>query len=131
MRSDEIAMPPPCDRTMGFDIEVMKDGYTRWTWTIVDDRFDNPVGNVLGGFLAVFADELMGSAMATTVEEGETFSSAELKINFLRPMRRGKFIGEGSVTRRGRNISFLEAKITDEEGRLISTSTSTAVILRR
>ena len=64
-------VPSQCDATMGFIPDELKDGYSRWSWTIKDDRFNNPIGTVHGGFLAVFADEVMGSCMATTLKEGE------------------------------------------------------------
>jgi uncharacterized protein (TIGR00369 family) len=119
---------PPCDVTMGFCVEELREGYSRWTWTIRDARFDNPIGRVLGGFIAVFADELMGSCMVSTLKEGESFTTAELKINFMRPVFKETLTGEGFVTKRGRNIAFLEAKIVNGEGKLVSTSTSTVVI---
>jgi len=120
---------PPCDVTMGFCVEELREGYARWTWTIRDDRFDNPIGRVLGGFIAVFADELMGSCMVSTLKEGESFTTAELKINFMRPVFKETLTGEGFVTKRGRNIGFLEAKIVNSEGKLVSTATSTVVII--
>lgn len=123
--------PPPCDLTMGFCAEEFKEGYSRWTWTIRDDRFNNPIGRVLGGFIAVFADELMGSCMATTLKEGEAFTTAELKINFLKPVGKETLTGEGFVIRRGRNLAFLEAKMVNAAGDLVSTATSTVVLLHQ
>jgi uncharacterized protein (TIGR00369 family) len=121
--------PSNCDATMGFVTEELKEGYARWSWTIADDRFNNPIGTVHGGFLAVFADEVMGSCMATTLREGESFTTAELKINYMKPVGKETIKGEGFVIRRGRHIGFLEAKIANEEGDLVATATSTVVMI--
>jgi uncharacterized protein (TIGR00369 family) len=114
---------------MGFCIDELKEGYSRWTWTIDDDRFDNPAGYVLGGFTAVFADQLMGSSMTTVLEEGESFTTAELKINFLKRIQRETVTGEGFVVKRGRRLAFLEAKMMNASGELVATSTSTVVVI--
>jgi uncharacterized protein (TIGR00369 family) len=124
-------VPSQCDATMGFIPDELKDGYSRWSWTIKDDRFNNPIGTVHGGFLAVFADEVMGSCMATTLKEGESFTTAELKINYMKPVNRGETLtGEGFVVRRGRNLAFLEARLMNADRDLVATATSTVVLLR-
>lgn len=122
-------LPSQCDATMGFEAQELRDGHSRWTWTIKDDRFNNPIGTVHGGFLATFADEVMGSCMATTLKDGESFTTAELKINYMRPVGKETINGEGDVIRRGRNIGFLEAKLTNSLGDLVATATSTVVLL--
>ena len=128
---DRDPVPSECDATMGFIAEELGDGYSRWNWSIKDNRFNNPIGTVHGGFLATFADEVMGSCMATTLKEGESFTTAELKINYMKPVSKGETItGEGFVVRRGRNIGFLEAKVANSSGDLVATATSTVVLLR-
>ncbi|MHB8895318.1 MAG: PaaI family thioesterase [Candidatus Geothermincolia bacterium] len=124
-------MPSQCDSTMGFTVLELADGRSSWKWTIKDDRFNNPIGTVHGGFLATFADEVMGSCMATTLKPGESFTTAELKINYMKPVGKETISGEGTVIRRGRNIGFLEAKLTNEGGDLVATATSTVVLLRQ
>jgi uncharacterized protein (TIGR00369 family) len=123
------AGPSACDATMGFLPDEFHEGYSRWKWTIKDDRFNNPIGTVHGGFLATFADEVMGSCMSTTLKSGESFTTAELKINYMKPVGKETVTGEGKVVRRGRNIGFLEARITNEKDDLVATATSTVVIL--
>lgn len=43
------------------------------------------------------ADSAMGIAYASTLEEGQSFATLELKINFLRPVRSGMLVAEGVV----------------------------------
>lgn len=49
-------------------------------------RHANPMGTLHGGVLCDIADAAMGMAYASTLEEGETFGTLELKINFLKPV---------------------------------------------
>jgi uncharacterized protein (TIGR00369 family) len=44
------------------------------------------MGTLHGGVLCDIADAAMGMAYASTLGEGETFTTIELKINFLKPV---------------------------------------------
>lgn len=128
---DQQTVPSACDATMGFVAKELGDGRSLWEWRVADHRFDNPIGTVHGGFLATFADEVMGSCMATTLRGQESFTTAELKVNYMKPVIAGDTItGEGLVVRRGRNVGFLEARLTNPAGELVATATSTVVLLR-
>src|SRR6202162_1920376 len=50
-------------------------------------RHFNPMGTVHGGILCDIADAAMGIAFASTLAPDESFTTVELKINFLRPVR--------------------------------------------
>ena len=55
-------------------------------------RHANPMGTLHGGVLCDIADAAMGMAYAATLDEGETFTTLELKINFLKPVWAGRLI---------------------------------------
>jgi uncharacterized protein (TIGR00369 family) len=76
------------------------------------------------------ADSAMGLAYASTLEDGESFTTLELKINFLRPMWTGLLVAEGVVVQRGKTIGLAECSVTDENGRLIAKASSTCMTLR-
>lgn len=96
----------------------------------VDERLANPLGTLHGGVLCDIADAAMGMAYAATLEEGESFTTLELKINFLRPVWKATLVAEGTVVHRGRTIGLTECSITDERGRLVAKATSTCLTLR-
>jgi len=52
----------------------------------------NPMGTVQGGVLAALADAAMGWAYMTTLGEGESYTTLEMKVNFLRPARSGPLV---------------------------------------
>ena len=55
-------------------------------------RFD-PFGILQGGYLAVFVDELLSTAIASVLEEGEWALTAEVKISYLRALNPGPVTG--------------------------------------
>lgn len=119
----------PAARLIGF--EVPESGNGRALVTLqVGPQHANPMGTIHGGILCDIADAAMGIAFSTTLEPGETFTTLELKINFLRPVREAKLFAEGKVAHRGRTIGYAECDVIDENGKLIAKSTSTCLVLR-
>jgi uncharacterized protein (TIGR00369 family) len=90
----------------------------------------NPLGTVHGGVFCDLADYAMGMAWLSGVDEGETFTTIELKINFIRPFRTGKMIAKANVLRRGRTIGYVECDVKDADGRLLARASSTCMTLR-
>ena len=90
----------------------------------------NPMGTLHGGVLCDVADAAMGVAYASTLADGESFTTLELKINFLRPFRNGTLVATGRVVKAGRTIGLAECDVTDTEGRLIARAMSTCMTLR-
>jgi len=89
----------------------------------------NPMGTLHGGIQCDLADAVMGVAFASTLQADESFTTLELKINFLRPMWTGLLKAEANVVSRGRTVGLVECKITDEKQRLISRASSTCMVL--
>jgi len=80
--------------------------------------------------LCDIADAAMGMAWASMLADNETFTTLELKINFLRPVWRARLTAEGTVVQRGRTVGLAECAISDERGRLVAKATSTCLTLR-
>jgi uncharacterized protein (TIGR00369 family) len=87
------------------------------------------MGTLHGGILCDLADAAMGVAFASTLSAGESFTTLELKINFLRPVWDALLIAEAHVVSRGRTVGMAECKITDERNRFIAKATSTCMVL--
>jgi uncharacterized protein (TIGR00369 family) len=91
----------------------------------------NPMGTLHGGVLCDLADLAMGAAYASTLDSGETFTTLELKINFLKPVWKETLFAVGRIVNRGRTIGMVECDITDSQGRLVAKSTSTCMTLNK
>jgi uncharacterized protein (TIGR00369 family) len=90
----------------------------------------NPMGTLAGGILCNLADLAMGVAYAHGLAEGESFTTLELKINFLKPVWKGRLRAEGRVVKRGRTVGLVECDVRDGEGQLVARASSTCLTLR-
>jgi uncharacterized protein (TIGR00369 family) len=124
-----LQIRPPVSELIGFEVAEAGEGQVVVVLQAGTRHF-NPMGTVHGGILCDIADAAMGIAFATTLAPGESFTTVELKINFLRPVRQTLLRAAGRVVQRGRTIGYVECEITDESGRLIAKSNSTCLVLR-
>jgi uncharacterized protein (TIGR00369 family) len=88
----------------------------------VTDLLRNPQGALHGGVMATAMDISMGHLVAKVAGPGATI---EMKVQFLRPVMGGTVTVEGSFTRRGRSLSFMESKLWGEDGKLAAHATAT------
>lgn len=74
---------------------------------------------VHGGAVATLADEALASAAFTLAEEGETTTTADLKVDYYRPCKPGRLIATASVRHRTRRLAFCEARV-EQEGEVVA-----------
>ncbi len=55
-------------------------GASRWSWESQPPSALNPFGTVQGGYLAMFIDEMLSTAIASVLEAGEWAVTAEVKL---------------------------------------------------
>jgi len=127
MRGDEVVAP--VGKLIGFRPVSVEAGTAVFELE-AGPQHANPMGTLHGGVLCDVADAAMGVAYASTLAEGESFTTLELKINFLRPFRTGTLIATGRVVKTGRTIGVAECDVTDSDGRLIARAMSTCMTLR-
>ena len=78
-----------------------------------------------GGVLFSVLDTALGRAVVSTLPEGRGCATLECKINFFRPIVRGKLSAKARVVTKTRHTAYTEGSITDEEGRLVARATAT------
>ncbi|HTO12870.1 MAG TPA: PaaI family thioesterase [Candidatus Binatia bacterium] len=123
------APPAPITALIGFTLASIEPGHAVIDFT-AEPRHANPMGTLHGGVLCDVADAAMGMAWAATLGEGETFTTLELKINFLRPVWTGKLTATGRVVNGGRTVGLVECDVADDQGRLVARASSTVMTLR-
>lgn len=121
--------PAPVMGLIGFRIRSIEPGRAIVEFEATG-RHANPMGTLHGGILADIADGAMGFAMASTLDENESFTTAELHIHYLKTIRTGPLQAEARVTKRGTTLSLVECDITDPQGQLIARASSTTLLLR-
>jgi uncharacterized protein (TIGR00369 family) len=124
------APQPPIARVLGFTLTAIEPGRAVFEME-VNERHHNPLGTLHGGVYCDLADSAMGMAYGATLAEGETFTTVELKINYLKPVRRARLTAEARVVSAGRTIGLVECDVKDETGRLVARAASTCMTLRR
>jgi uncharacterized protein (TIGR00369 family) len=124
-----VKIPPPVADLIG--IELVEGGGGECTMRLeAGERHSNPMGTIHGGIICDLADAAMGMAFFSTLGEGESFTTLELKLNFLRPFWTGTLVAHGKVISRGKTVGLAECRVVDAQDRLIAHATSTCMALR-
>lgn len=121
--------PPPVAQLIGFRLVAVKPGEAAFEIE-AGPRHANPMGTLHGGILCDVGDAAMGVAFASTLADGESFTTLELKINFLRPVWNEKLRALGKVVKRGKTVGMVECDILNTEGVLVARLSSTCMVLR-
>jgi uncharacterized protein (TIGR00369 family) len=100
---------------------------------VVDAKpeFSNPMGTVHGGIVATLLDSALGCAVQTTLGEGVGYTTISLEVKYLRAigLDAGELRAEAFVVHAGRRQATAEARLTDRDGRVLATATTTCLIL--
>jgi uncharacterized protein (TIGR00369 family) len=121
--------PPPIAQLLGIALKAIEPGHALLEMQ-ANERHHNPMGTLHGGVYCDLADLAMGNAYASTLNEGETFTTIELKINFLRAVRNASLTAEARVVRAGSAVGYVECDVKDTNGKLVARASSTCMKLK-
>src|SRR5271167_3551077 len=119
----------PVAKLVGFEVGEIADGRAVGHLD-AGPQHANPMGTLHGGVLCDLADAAMGVAYLSTLAGGESATTIELKINFLRPVWNAKLRAEARVVHAGKVVGLIECDILDERQRLVARASSTCMTLR-
>ncbi len=119
---------PPIAKLIGFFPTEIKSGETTFELETKEVHF-NPMGTVHGGVLSDLADAAMGLAYSTLLKENETFTTIELKINFLKPIWLTTLKAHAKVIKKGKTIGYIDCSIYDGDGAIVAMASSTCMTL--
>lgn len=130
MQSGEFPHPPFVE-TMGIEFITIEDGFAVFSM-LPTFPYYNGLGCLHGGIISTLLDTAMGCAVQSKLLQGQTYTTLEFKINFLRPVfdHTGMIRAEGRLLHFGRTTATSEAKLFDERGKLYAFGTTTCAILR-
>jgi uncharacterized protein (TIGR00369 family) len=123
------APPPPVAELLGIQLVSIGEGECVFEMEARPEHA-NPMGTLQGGVICALADAAMGLAYASLLDEGESFTTLELKTNYLRQVTDGTLVATGRVVHAGRTIGLTTCDVVDAEGRKIAHATSTCMTLR-
>lgn len=127
--TDAHQFPAPIGRLLGLRLIRVENG-TAVVEFAADERHANPMGTLHGGVLCDLADAAMGIAYRSTLPEGESLATIELKINFLRPVWKATLRATARVVHAGKIVGLIDCDVVDEQNRLVARASSTCMTLR-
>jgi len=130
LQSGELP-PPPIAVLMGMWIAEVSEGRVVFAAEPTEYHY-NPLGTVHGGVMATLLDSALGCAVQSMLPAGTSYTTLELKVNYLRPIttKTGTVYAEGKLIHLGGRIATAEGRLTDADGKLYAHGTTTCIILR-
>ena len=121
--------PPPIMRFLNGELAEVEFGRVVFHGAPTEDHY-NPLGIVHGGYAATLLDSCMGCAVHTTLPAGRAYTTVEIKVNYLKAVRldSGLLTATGTVVKAGSRVGFAEGTVTDDNGAVVATATSTLLI---
>jgi len=86
-------------------------------------------GTIHGGTLMAFADTIGAAGTVVNLAAGQSTATLESKTNFFAACREGTVRAESTPLHRGKRTQVWQTRITDPDGRLLSLTIQTQVIL--
>jgi len=118
----------PMGETVGFWVDRVEAG-SAIVEMDVDGRHSNAMGATHGGMLFLLADTAAGLAYLALLAEGESGTTVEMKINFLRPVLQTRLRAEARIVQQGATLSLAECDVRDSNQRLVARATATMMRL--
>jgi uncharacterized protein (TIGR00369 family) len=98
-----------------------------------DGIFLQGAGVLQGGAIGAMLDFAMAFAVLAALPAGQSCTTANVNVAFLRAAPRGRYVAVGTIARRGSRLAFTQASVfaADAPERVVATATSTLAILGR
>ncbi len=128
----ETGRQPPIAVTLRFALVEAEEGRVVFEG-VPDHHAYNPIGTVHGGYAATLLDSACGCAVHSRLSAEQAYTTLELKVAYHRAIRAdtGLVRAEGVVMSFGRRAAFAEARLTDSQGRLCASATSSLLVMDR
>jgi uncharacterized protein (TIGR00369 family) len=121
--------PPPIARLIGLELVAIDLGQSVFALN-AGPQHANPMGTLHGGIVGDLADAALGMAMASTLEDDESFTTLDLMVKFLKPVWTARLRATAQLVKRTRTLGLLECEVTDEGDSLVARVYSTCMVLR-
>lgn len=122
---------PPIGELMNFKgVEIDEEGSVTWIASPQEYHY-NPLGNVHGGFAATMLDSCNSITANCALDKGYLTMTAEIKVNYMRgiSLDTGDMFAKGTIEKLGRKVIFVSGKLTDINGKLYATASSTEIVV--
>jgi uncharacterized protein (TIGR00369 family) len=120
----------PVSLLVGFALTEVESGRAVFECEPSESHY-NPIGTAHGGIISTLLDSALSCAVHTMLPAGTAYTTAELKVNFVRPVLvgTGRLRAEGRVIHVGSRLATAEARLTDAAGKLLAHAVGTCLII--
>ena len=120
---------PPIAELLDFTMTEAEEGRVVFQGT-PNESHRNPFGTIHAGWTATIMDSALACAVFTAIKAGEGYTTAEFKINCVRPLTAGMGVVtcEARLLHKGRTLATAEAYLRDVNGKLLAHGTETCAI---
>jgi acyl-CoA thioesterase len=113
-------------RMLGFGLDLLEPG--RAVLSVeVSERLLQLQGIMHGGAIASLIDTAVALAIAGISEPGDRFTTVELKVNYLSPIKSGRAIADARLIKTGRRIIVADCEVSDSSGTLAAKALVTYI----
>ena len=112
---------------VGVQVDELRRDYARMSlpWRA---ELNQPQGLMHGGAIATLIDTVVVPAIGTAYDDPRPFSTIELSVRYLAPVRQEDLVAEGWGTRRGRRVVFCEVEVRTASAVKVATGHSIYVV---
>jgi uncharacterized protein (TIGR00369 family) len=105
---------------VGIEVDELRRDYARMRlpWR---SELNQPAGLIHGGAIAALVDTVVVPAIGTAYDDARPFSTIEMSVRYLGPVRQEDLVAEGWVTRRGKRVVFCEVDVRTAGGVQVAT----------
>ncbi len=95
---------------LGIQVEELRRDYARLRMPWRPD-LNQPQGLMHGGAIATLIDTAVVPAIGTAYDDDRPFSTIEMSVRYVQPVRQEDLVAEGWVSRRGKRVVFCEVEV--------------------
>ena len=104
-------------RSLGIELDSIEHGRARLSLEVRQQHLQL-AGIMHGGAIATLIDTAVAFAIVGASKPGSRFTTIEMKVNYLRPIREGRVVADARLIRDGRRIIVSDCDVYDSEGKL-------------
>lgn len=129
VNSTNFKYPTGISRTLNFN--VLSVDVQKATVAVIADPeiHGNQQGTIHGGLICELADAAIGTAHSTVIKAGQSFTTIEFKINFIRPSWKTQLRANAEPIYSGKTITHYKCEVINEEDKLVALATSSVMTL--
>ena len=103
-------LPNPFADLIALAIDEQRSGYSRLSLQLAPEHM-NLHGVAHGAVVFAMADTGMGTALYPTLDKGQICATIEIKVNYFKPVLRGRLVCVTELLNRGKRVANLDSRV--------------------